>query len=224
MARRAARLLAMIGLFTLLLPGTARADEGVTIQNIGYHPDRIEVPVGTTVTWTNLDSVRHSVTSDTPGEFNSSPGCPTVQSTCIGPNQSFTHTFDLVGDFSYHCEVHPQVMFGTVRVVPLVTTTSEVVTTTTTPPATTVPRPTTTRVTITPPQTSSFVTVTTTDLSSGFNGPGGSTTTVTGQAAGPAKPSGSGRGGTVALIAVLTVLVAGALFFTAYRLVKGAPT
>lgn len=55
------------------------------------------VPVGTTVTWRNDDTVPHTVTSDA-GLFDSGN---------LDPGQTFTHTFELTGNFPYHCEIHP---------------------------------------------------------------------------------------------------------------------
>jgi plastocyanin len=54
------------------------------------------VPVGTTVTWTNHDTVPHTVTADD-GSFDSG----TLQ-----PGQSYTRTFSSAGNYPYHCSIH----------------------------------------------------------------------------------------------------------------------
>lgn len=77
-----------------------------TIQNYAYHPDPIEVAVGTTVTWTNDDSVPHTVTGTDQ---------TVIKSPVINPGQSYSVTFDKAGSYDYHCEFHAG-MKGTVVV------------------------------------------------------------------------------------------------------------
>ncbi|MBA4383952.1 MAG: hypothetical protein C0410_04395 [Anaerolinea sp.] len=69
----------------------------VEIEDFTYAPVTITIKVGTTVTWTNKDSVRHTVTSDT-GLFDSG---------LLGKGESFNFTFTEVGTFAYHCTPHP---------------------------------------------------------------------------------------------------------------------
>jgi plastocyanin len=52
---------------------------------------------GSTVTWTNRDTVDHDIVADD-GSFHS----PTIQ-----PGQSFTLATDRAGTFAYHCSIHP---------------------------------------------------------------------------------------------------------------------
>jgi plastocyanin len=66
----------------------------------------VEVKVGETVTWINDDSGRHTVTSKD-GFFDSG---------MMGKGQSFSYTFDKEGEYTYHCEPHPN-MVGTVVVI-----------------------------------------------------------------------------------------------------------
>ena len=49
------------------------------------------------VLWTNDDTIEHTVTADD-GSFDSGP---------ISPGDNFDSTFDTLGDFSYHCSIHP---------------------------------------------------------------------------------------------------------------------
>ena len=85
----------------------------VAIRNNAYRPDVIEVTVGAAVTWTNEDSVIHSVVL---------PHVITAQnnilaSGSLSTGQSFTYTFTLVGTFQYYCSQHPD-MIGVVIVQP----------------------------------------------------------------------------------------------------------
>jgi plastocyanin len=63
------------------------------------------VSAGTTVTWTNTDSVAHTSTSDANG-WNSG---------IVSPGGQFSFAFPTAGTFSYHCAIHPG-MVGTVVV------------------------------------------------------------------------------------------------------------
>jgi amicyanin len=78
----------------------------VRIENIAFSPANIVIDVGTTVTWTNYDSLGHTVTSDGGGE---------LASPLLGKNKTFSHTFDQPGTYAYHCTPHPN-MKGLVTV------------------------------------------------------------------------------------------------------------
>jgi amicyanin len=70
----------------------------VTIQGFAYKPAELIITPGTTVTWTNLDSVAHTVTSDNGSELNSE---------LFGKDGKYSHTFNSIGTFDYHCAPHP---------------------------------------------------------------------------------------------------------------------
>lgn len=76
-----------------------------TLGNRAFNPAQLDVPVGTTVTWTNSDSTAHTTTSDGPG-WNSGS---------LQPRAQFSTTFSDAGTFRYHCSIHPD-MVGTVVV------------------------------------------------------------------------------------------------------------
>lgn len=88
-------------------PGT----NGVLIKSMAFTPSTITVAAGTTITWTNNDSVSHTVTSDT-GLFDSGSMSSTGAS---GSGGSYSYTFTTAGSFPYHCTIHPS-MTGTVIV------------------------------------------------------------------------------------------------------------
>jgi plastocyanin len=84
-------------------PTTAAKTASVTIQNFAYNPTQLTVDRGTRVTWTNQDSVAHTVTGS---GFDSGS---------LGQGQTFSYTFDTPGDYSYSCSFHPT-MHGQVTV------------------------------------------------------------------------------------------------------------
>ncbi len=87
---------------------SAVATNSVAIQNFAFGPSDIKVKVGTTVTWANQDNVHHTITIDS----GSSKGPKSGE---LGQNQKFNYTFNTIGTFTYHCEIHPS-MHGTVTV------------------------------------------------------------------------------------------------------------
>lgn len=83
---------------------SASGEVAVSIADFAFG-DPIEVPVGTTVTWTNLDSAPHTVTQ-TGGGF---------QSGKLDEGATFSFTFDTPGTYEYFCEYHAN-MKGTITV------------------------------------------------------------------------------------------------------------
>jgi plastocyanin len=80
----------------------------VSIQNYSFNPSYLRVDRGTTVTWTNGDSVPHTVTTN-------GPSIDSFDSGVMYPGSSYSHTFNLNGAFGYHCRLHPY-MRGEVQV------------------------------------------------------------------------------------------------------------
>lgn len=80
--------------------------------NFVFNPTDVTIPVGTTVVWVNQDGAPHTATADDGAAFKSD---------LLSKGQSFSHTFDKVGDFPYFCELHGsaggQDMAGTIKVV-----------------------------------------------------------------------------------------------------------
>jgi plastocyanin len=88
----------------------------VGVQGLSFEPATLEVPVGTTVSWTNDDSVAHTVTSGTQGE-QGAPGvtegkAPEPDGTFDGDLEAerdeFEFTFDEAGTYPYYCDIHRQ--------------------------------------------------------------------------------------------------------------------
>ena len=81
-------------------PTTASSSgNSVSIMNFSFTPNSLTVKVGTKVTWTNHDSVTHTVTANQ-GAFNSP----------VLPGSSFSFTFTKAGTYAYHCMIHPSMM------------------------------------------------------------------------------------------------------------------
>jgi plastocyanin len=79
---------------------------GASKQSAGqkyFDPSALSVKVGTTVIWTNNDSVAHTVTSGDPSAGPSG----TFDSGLIKPDQTFEYTFTSANSTSYYCTVHP---------------------------------------------------------------------------------------------------------------------
>jgi len=95
----------------------------VYIVNFAYSPADITVPVGTTVTWINQDSVGHTVTEGDPNSpkpanlrvFDSSGEASSGKVALMGPGSSWSYTFTTAGTYEYYCIVHPY-MIGHVTV------------------------------------------------------------------------------------------------------------
>jgi plastocyanin len=70
----------------------------VSIKGFAFDPTTIQAKVGDSITWTNQDSVPHTVTLDDKsvdsGNINGSGG-------------TFSHAFSQAGTFTYHCSIHP---------------------------------------------------------------------------------------------------------------------
>jgi plastocyanin len=83
-------------------PGRGGAPEAaVELRTFEYRPARLEVVVGTRVTWTNQDATLHTVTSGTPEAAAPDFDAP------LREKGSFAHTFTKAGSYPYHCARHP---------------------------------------------------------------------------------------------------------------------
>jgi plastocyanin len=80
-------------------------EERVEIVDRAFDPDTLTVPVGSTVTWENGDSISHTSTSDD-GVWDSGT---------LDEGGEFSFTFDEAGTFTYFCEIHTS-MTGTIVV------------------------------------------------------------------------------------------------------------
>lgn len=88
--------------------------EGNKVNMIGdgyggysFSPGTLTIRVGENVTWTNTNSVQHNVVSDSSAD--------PFTSGILNNGQTYTHQFNQVGTFPYHCSIHPT-MTGTIVV------------------------------------------------------------------------------------------------------------
>ena len=89
-------------------PAKAESTNQVTYKGFAVVQKTITVKKGMTVTWTNKDSAKHDVTPDKDTEeFKASE--------LFGKGETYTHTFNTVGTYAYHCSPHPY-MKGTIEV------------------------------------------------------------------------------------------------------------
>jgi len=71
---------------------------------VDFSLENLTVPVGTTITWVNRDSVPHTTTQGTgPNKADSAKW----DSEALMQNQSFSLTVDKPGTFAYFCTIHP---------------------------------------------------------------------------------------------------------------------
>ena len=89
----------------------------VVMQNLAFYPATITIRVGQTVTWRNNDSPPHTTTSGSCSGNVCSP-MPGWDSGVLNRGQSFSHTFNMAGTFTYYCRVHGAMMQGSIVVMP----------------------------------------------------------------------------------------------------------
>jgi plastocyanin len=85
----------------------AAAQDGLALNsaNFTFGPQRLTVPVGTTVTWTNQDDIPHTIVSTSQA----------FRSQALDTNDKFSFTFTTPGSYEYFCSLHPH-MTGTIVV------------------------------------------------------------------------------------------------------------
>lgn len=81
----------------------------IAYRNITIQPDTVKVKVGTTIKWTNYDSVQANVTSVS--------GPQKIASKNFGEGASFEVKLQKPGVIHYECTLYPTTMNGTIEVV-----------------------------------------------------------------------------------------------------------
>jgi plastocyanin len=97
-------------------PGTGSGTGGtdITIQNFAFTPQTITVKPGTTVTWTNKDSVPHNIVST---DGPSLTVTPKFNSGTMSQGQTFSFTFAKAGTYFYECSIHANIPAMHARIV-----------------------------------------------------------------------------------------------------------
>ena len=80
------------------LSGTPIQTYDIKIGGFAFSPSELKIQPGDTVIWTNNDLMSHTITSDSGTELSSSS---------IGNGKTYSHTFNTIGTYSYHCSIHP---------------------------------------------------------------------------------------------------------------------
>jgi plastocyanin len=83
-------------------PAAGGSTASVSMKNIAFDPKTLTINKGTTVTWTNDDSVNHDVTKKGgPGpDFSSGNGN-------LAGGDTYKQTFNTPGTIDYVCTIHP---------------------------------------------------------------------------------------------------------------------
>lgn len=83
---------------------------GIEMKGSSFSPANIKIKKGTTVTWTNKDSIEHDVVPDDPSPAFKGSG------RLLSKGESYSFTFNTVGKYSYFCTPHASFMKGTIEV------------------------------------------------------------------------------------------------------------
>ena len=101
--------LALLVFFNVGATATDRSPDAepttVYIKDFMFTPMTLTVPVGTTVTWQNLDEEPHTIRSVD----------EQVKTGALDQNERYSFRFDQPGTYKYVCSIHPS-MVGTIVV------------------------------------------------------------------------------------------------------------
>ncbi len=89
--------------------GTRSGTVQIAYRNIAIEPDAVRVKLGSTIKWTNYDSVPHNVTSE--------GGPMRFASGNFGEGRSYELKLTKTGVIHYECTLEPTTMNGTIEVV-----------------------------------------------------------------------------------------------------------
>jgi plastocyanin len=93
--------LSTVAVLALAITGASQpastATKAVNINATAFSPKNVTINTGDAVKWTNRDTKNHQVIANN-GAFASAT---------IGPNKSYTRTFNTAGTFRYHDALHP---------------------------------------------------------------------------------------------------------------------
>jgi plastocyanin len=91
--------------FTVIIPENAAWSQSIDQR---FNPSNITVPAGAEVTWINEDESEHTVTSgNVANQVHERTYDGRFYSGILGTEDSFSHTFNEPGIYSYFCSPHP---------------------------------------------------------------------------------------------------------------------
>lgn len=93
--------LLLAGCGTAKAPAEAGDSTVVKLSDMQFHPSELAVKVGTTVTFTNEESMAHDVTQVAVEDVNKVE--PGFKSGVISPSKSWSYTFDKPGTYPILC-------------------------------------------------------------------------------------------------------------------------
>ena len=70
----------------------------IDIEGFAFNKSPLTIKKGETVIWINKDSTPHTVTSDFGNELSSGT---------LNNGEEYSHTFNILGSYEYHCKFHP---------------------------------------------------------------------------------------------------------------------
>ena len=82
----------------------------IDIDSTGYKVANIKIKLGSTVVWTNQDTVEHTIMTgnmDDSQSHSTSDDKSELMSPVLKNGESYSYTFNEVGNYSYHCSKHP---------------------------------------------------------------------------------------------------------------------
>jgi plastocyanin len=93
---------------------SALTDGQISISSNGFFPATVVVSRGQTITWVNYDSSPHWIFADPYPTGSSLPGLDSIDA--LGQNDSYSFKFNSSGKYTYHDQLHPYKLHGTVEV------------------------------------------------------------------------------------------------------------
>jgi plastocyanin len=85
----------------------------IDLKEISFVPEKTIISPGTKVAWLNADSVEHFVNTETHPEHTY---FPEQNSRGLEKKDSFSTTFEVPGQYNYHCSAHADQMMGSIIV------------------------------------------------------------------------------------------------------------
>ncbi len=87
------------------------ASHQIVMRNMAFSPKSMTVHVGESVTWTNQDSMGHTVSADDPTQWGTR-GSGDNSTDWLQKGQTWSHTFTEPGTYHYYCKPHASGSMG----------------------------------------------------------------------------------------------------------------